>query len=102
LHNNAVCWQSNETFGNPKIDLSKIINISSFKVSSSSNQLEQLKCVFCNHLAPIASCKKGIISYKMTNGIFVLRKHIESKYGMSGLNKRKIGLKERNNLPKTV
>jgi hypothetical protein len=38
----------------------------------------------------------------MTNGIFALRKCIEGKYGMSGLNKRKTGLKERNNLPKKV
>jgi len=38
----------------------------------------------------------------MTNGIFALRKCIEGKYGMSGLNKRKTSLKERNNLPKKV
>jgi hypothetical protein len=33
----------------------------------------------------------------MTNGIFALQKRIEGKYGMSGLNKRKRSLKERNN-----
>jgi hypothetical protein len=54
---------------------------SSPKVSSSeneTNQHEQLKCVFCYIVAPIAVIKKGIFNYKTTNEIFEFQKHIET------------------------
>jgi hypothetical protein len=49
------------------------------KVSSSHPKLEQLRCVLC-YLVVVAHVrfkKGGIISYKSTNEILALRKHLE-------------------------
>jgi len=56
------------------------MNTSSSKVSCSSNLFEQLKCVFYYYVVLVVKLKKGIISYKTTNGIFTLRKHLETMH----------------------
>jgi hypothetical protein len=46
-------------------------------------------------LAVIIRCKKDIISYKTTNGIFAFQKHIEGVHQQmwnEWMNKRKIGV----------
>ncbi len=50
---------------------------SSSKVISTSNQLKDLRCLFCGPIAPSVGPRKGIITYKTTNGIFALQKHLE-------------------------
>jgi hypothetical protein len=52
------------------------------KVSSSHPKLEQLRCVFC-YLVVVAYVglkKGGIISYKSTNKILTLQKHLETNH----------------------
>jgi hypothetical protein len=39
-----------------------------------------LKCVIYYHVAPIGRLKKGIITYKIANGIFALWKHLEATH----------------------
>jgi hypothetical protein len=52
------------------------------KVNSSHLELEQLRCVLC-YLVDVAHVelkKGGIISYKYTNKILTLRKHLETSH----------------------
>jgi len=55
----------------------QLIKPYSIGVNSSSNLLEELMRVFCYHVARVARLKKGIITYKTTNGIFTTWKHLE-------------------------
>jgi hypothetical protein len=51
--------------------------LSSSKVNPTSNQLEHLRCLFYGPIALDVGLRKGIITYKTTNEIFVLQKHLE-------------------------
>jgi len=59
------CTTTSQTFFAP-------MNTSSLKVSCSSNLFEQLKCVLYYHVVLVVKLKKGIISYKIINGIFTV------------------------------
>jgi hypothetical protein len=48
------------------------ISSSSLEVSSTSNQPEHLRCLFCGPIAPSVGFRKGIITYKTMNEIFAL------------------------------
>jgi hypothetical protein len=51
-------------------------------------------------LAVIVGCKKDIISYKTTNGIFAFQKHIEGVHQQvwnESMNKRKMGVHNKGN-----
>jgi hypothetical protein len=53
-------------------------NSSSFsEVSSTFNQPKHLRCLFYGPIALGVGSKKGLITYKMTNGICALWKHLE-------------------------
>jgi hypothetical protein len=80
-----------------------LMNTSSLKVSCSSNLFEQLKCVIYYHVVLVVKLKKGIISYKTTNWIFTLRKHLETTHWqmwIEWIKRKNMGLKERNGLSK--
>jgi hypothetical protein len=69
------CTTTSQTFFAP-------MNTSSSKVSCSSNLFEQLKCVVYYHVVLVVKLKNCIISYKTTNGIFTLRKHLEENLAL--------------------
>jgi len=52
-------------------------SLSSSKVSSTSNQPKHLRCLFCGPITPSVGPRKGIITYKTTNGIFTFQNHLE-------------------------
>jgi hypothetical protein len=79
------------------------MNTFSSKVNCSCNLFEQLKCVFYYHVVLVVKLKKGIISYKTTNGIFTLDKHLETTHWqmwIEWIKRKNMGLKERSGLPK--
>jgi hypothetical protein len=79
------------------------MNTFSLKVSCSSNVFEQLKCVLYYHVVLVVKLKKGIISYKIINGIFTVQKHLETMHWqmwIEWIKWKNMGLKERSGLPK--
>jgi hypothetical protein len=83
---------------------------SSFEVSSNSNQPKQVN-VFCKPIAPITRPKKGIITYKTTDGIYVFKnilKLVIDNCGMCGLEKegpkgkRQLAKKKSSPTPSTI
>jgi len=68
---NSTCWAFFQL----------ISSFSTLKVSFSALQwLEQLKCVICYPLALIIGIQRSIINYRTTNGIFALKKHLETNH----------------------
>jgi hypothetical protein len=79
------------------------MNTSSSKVSRSYNLFEQLKCVIYYRVVLVVKLKKGIISYKTTNGIFTLRKYFETTHWqmwIEWIKQKNMGLKEKSGLSK--
>jgi hypothetical protein len=56
------------------------IKPSSSKANSSSNLIELFMCVLYYLVGLVAKLKKGIITYKRTNGIFATRKHLKTTH----------------------
>jgi hypothetical protein len=76
---------------------------SSLEINSTSNQHEHLRCLFYGPIALGVGFRKGIITYKTTNGIFVLQKHLELLHWQlwsEWVDREKDGLNAKKDLPK--